>query len=137
MGLQERQNKFFGKLFIIIFFICIGLLLLLFNNNEIELLFGASFFGIGILLLYFFVKSSFTIPRESHIISYDERSEINRLKASDISFRFLFIAISLLLVLYALNWVPDHVIIILLGPIVGLSIIIYFLYFYWSEKQVE
>ena len=137
MSHPQNQKSILVKLLIIIFFISIGLLLLLFNRNEIELSFGVIFLFVGLILLYYFIKNNPVQNKTLKPVSYDERSEINRLRASDLSFRFMFISINLLIILYALNWVPDNIIIVFLGPIVGLSVIIYFMYFYLTERQVE
>ena len=134
MNINKKKKNSIVKILLVIFFISIGLILLYFNNNLIELLFGSFFLILGLFLFLYYIKSR---NSDSNSTNFDERSEINRLKAADLSFKFLFITINGLLLLYAFNPVTIEIFLAFLSPIMAFAIIIYFCYFYWNEIRTE
>ena len=123
------------KLFIVLILISIGLFSIYFNNNFVELSLGIFLLFLGVIFLFLFMNKNKKIKKLQNTFDYDERSEINRLKASDISFKFIFVSINLLFILNGLNWIPDNILVAFLGPISAISILLYITFFYWTEKR--
>ena len=131
---NHTQEKFsFLKPILILIFISLGLLLLYFNQNTIELTLGAFFILLGIIIFFKGRKTNLS----SNLVSYDERSELTRLRGADLSFKFLFITINILIILFTLNPAKLEVFFAFLGPIMAVSIVIYFGYYYWNERMSE
>lgn len=134
MDINKKNKYSFVKVLLITFFISIGLILSYFNSNLIELFLGSFFLILGVLLFLYYIKFR---NSATNLTNFDERSEINRLKAADFSFKFLFLTINGLLLFYFLNPVNIEIFLALLSPLIAFSIIIYFSYFYWNERRIE
>lgn len=124
------------KLLIALILISIGLISIYFNNNLVELSLGIFLLFIGVIFLFFFMNKNKKIRKLQNNFDYDERSELNRLKASDLSFKFIFVTINILFILNGLNWIPDNILVAFLGPLIAISILIYIGFFFWSEKRL-
>lgn len=134
---NNRKLSLVYLFFIVILFISIGLILLYFNQNPIDLLLGAFFLILGISFMLYLIKTNKSVNSYSSLTNYDERSEINRLKAADISFKFLFVSINALILFQALNPVSVEVFLAFLSPIMAFAIILYFGNYYWNERRTE
>ena len=136
MNFKLKTSNFLVKASITILFISTGLLLLYFIQNIIDLILGIFFLSVGTILLLYLIKANKSLDSYSKATNFDERSEINRLKASDLSFKFLFVSINILILVYALNPIPVEIFVAFLSPLLAFSIIIYLGYFYWHEKEM-
>jgi hypothetical protein len=137
MNVSSKRDLSIVKIVLVITFISLGLILLFFNQNPIDLFLGVFFLLIGLYSLIYLVKANKSLNSYSNLTNYDERSEINRLKAADISFKFLFISINTLIVFYAVNPVTIEIFLAFLSPIMAFAFIIYFSYYYWNERRIE
>lgn len=135
MNKQPRQSEII-KLFIVLILISTGLLTIYYQVNLVELSLGVFLLFIGIITLFFFINKNRNISKHQNTFEFDERSEINRLKASDISFKFIFISINILFILNGLNWIPANIIVAFLGPISAISILLYIGLFFWTERRI-
>jgi Ca2+/Na+ antiporter len=115
--------------------ILMGVLGLFSSENTLDILLSGFFVIPGtLLLLYSFTEFKQRQKRVS-IIRHDERSEINRLKATDWSFRFLYISLMILIVLNAINLVDNIVFVALTGPIIAVGISLHYFLYYWYERR--
>ena len=137
MNINKKRELTIIKMLLVIFFIFLGSILLYFNNNSIELLLGAFFLILGVIIFLYFIKTTRSSNLNPNLTDFDERSEINRLKAADLSFKFLFLTINGLLIIYALNPITIEIFIALLSPLMAFAIVIYFGYYYWNERGIE
>ncbi|PWI47118.1 hypothetical protein CEE45_13355 [Candidatus Heimdallarchaeota archaeon B3_Heim] len=103
------------------------------NNNEILLSGFIIILGTSLLLYSF---REFKRRHENvSIISHDERSITNRLKATDWSFRFLYISLMVLIVLNAMNLLNNISFIALTGPIIAVGVSLQYFLYYWYEQR--
>lgn len=118
--------------------ILMGVLGLFTSENTLNILLSGFFIIPGTLLLLYsykeFKKRQKRQKRVS-IIRHDERSEKNRLKATDWSFRFLYISLMVLIVLNAINLVNNIVFVALTGPIIAVGISLHYFLYYWYERR--
>ena len=104
------------------------------ENNIASLLNGFIIILGTSLLLYSFRK--FKRRQENvSIISHDERSITNRLKATDWSFRFLYISLMVLIVLNAMNLINSISFVALTGPIIAVGVSLQYFLYYWYEQR--
>ncbi|MHA2104719.1 MAG: hypothetical protein ACW981_14930 [Candidatus Hodarchaeales archaeon] len=133
----KRKLSLLYLFLIVVLFISLGLTLLYFNQNPVDLLLGAFFLILGLFFMLYLIKTNKSLNSYSNLSNYDERSEINRLKAADISFKFLFVSINVLILLQAVNPVPVEIFLAFLSPIMAFAIILYFSYYYYHERSIE
>ena len=115
--------------------ILIGVLSLFTSENTLDILLSGFLIIPGTLLLLYSFKEFKQRHKRVQIIRHDERSELNRLKATDWSFRFLYISLMVLIVLNAINLVNNIVFVALTGPIIALGITLHYFLYYWYERR--
>jgi hypothetical protein len=137
MNVISKGNPSIVKILMVIIFITLGLILLYLNQNLIDLFLGAFFLLIGLFLAFYLVKAKKSFNSYSNLTNYDERSEINRLKASDLSFKFLLVTINAIILFNALNPVSIEVFLAFLSSLMAFAIILYFSFYHWNERRIE
>jgi hypothetical protein len=116
-------------------FILIAVLGVFSSKNIDDQLFSGFFLIPGTLILLLSFRE-FKVRREGKlIIKHDERSEINRLKATDWGFKFLFVSLMILIVLNTLNIIDEIVFVAMTGPVIAIGVAISFIGFYWFERR--
>jgi len=115
--------------------ILMGVLGLFTSENALDILLSGFFIIPGTLLLLYSFKQFKQRQKKVSIIRHDERSELNRLKATDWSFRFLYISLLVLIVLNAINLVNNIVFVALTGPIIAVGITLHYFLYYWYERR--
>jgi len=115
--------------------ILMGVLGLFTSENTLNILLSGFFIIPGTLLLLYSFKQFKQRQKKVSIIRHDERSELNRLKATDWSFRFLYISLLVLIVLNAINLVNNIVFVALTGPIIAVGITLHYFLYYWYERR--
>ena len=88
----------------------------------------------GIIILLYSFREFKHRQKGAANIKHDERSEINRLKATDLSFRFLLISLMALIALNGAKIIDDTVFVALTGPILAVGITLYYITNYWYER---
>ncbi|MHA1968530.1 MAG: hypothetical protein ACW964_12080 [Candidatus Hodarchaeales archaeon] len=116
-------------------FILFGLLVFFTKNNMIEQLSGGFIIIPGTLLLFYGFRDLRRYQSGIVVIKHDERSAKNRLKASDLGFRFYFASLSILILLNSLKVIDEIAFIALTGPIIAVGIILYYFGYYWFERN--
>ena len=115
--------------------ILLGVLGLFTSETTLDILLSGFFIIPGILILLYSFKEFTQRQKGVLIIMHDERSETNRLKATDWSFRFLYISLMVLIVLNAINLVNNVVFVALTGPIIAVGITLHYFLSYWYERR--
>ena len=115
--------------------ILMGVLGIITNENTLNILLSGFFFIPGSLLLLYSFKEFKRRQITGLIIRHDERSVTNRLKATDWSFRFLYISLMVLIVLNAINFIDNIAFVALTGPIIAVGILLQYFLYYWYEQR--
>ncbi|WP_455465227.1 hypothetical protein [Candidatus Hodarchaeum mangrovi] len=122
-------------IFLGFFLITMGILGILFGEETLDRLLGGFLIIPGVFILLHSITEAKNRHERRLIIKHDERSIINRLKAADLAFRFLFITLALLIVLNALKIINEIIFVAITGPIVALGVLCYNISFYWFERR--
>lgn len=135
----ETKKRIFNpiKITIMILFLILGLILLYINQNIIELSLAILFIVISLILFLITIRNNNLFNSSTLTNQYDERSELTRLRGADLSFKFLFVSLSIIIIVFALYPSSSEVFLAFLGPILAFSILIYMTYFYWNERSTE
>ena len=112
-----------------------GIFNFLFGEESLEKLLGGLLFIPGVFILLNSLREVKDRHERRIVIKHDERSIINRLKAADLAFRFLFLSLALLIVLNALKIINEIIFVAITGPIIAMGVLCYNLGFYWFEKR--
>lgn len=115
--------------------IFMGVLGLFTSKNTNEILLGGFTIVLGTSLLLYSFKEFKRRNKNGSIISHDERSITNRLKATDWSFRFLYLSLMVLIVLNAMNLVNNIAFIALTGPIIAVGVSLQYFLYYWYDRR--
>ena len=135
IAFNQFAELFFGYMKYIIVFILIAVVGLFSSNNIIDQLLRGFFVIPGMIILFLSFRE-FKVKRTTKlIIKHDERSKINRLKAADLAFKFLFVSLATLIVLNAVNLINEIAFVAMTGPIIAIGVSFYFICFYWFEKR--
>ncbi|MFX0095995.1 MAG: hypothetical protein ACFFBD_29925, partial [Candidatus Hodarchaeota archaeon] len=92
------------------------------SENMFITLLSGFFIILGTFILFFSLREFNYRRKGVLIIKHDERSEINRLKATDWGFRFLLISLMVLIVLNTIRLINEIAFVALIGPIIAVSI---------------
>lgn len=131
----ERWILLLIPTFIGIVFIIIAISGILSTQNLTDQLVSLFILILGSLTLLYSINE-FKIRGEGiEVIKHDERSMINRLKASDLGFRYFFVSLSILVVLNTLSIIDNVAVVAIIGPLIALGVIIQFSTYYWFEKK--
>lgn len=115
--------------------ILMGSIVIFTTENIIDKLAGGFIIAPGILVLFYSIRELKRYQNEVLIIKHDERSEKNRLKASEQGFRFYFASFSILILLYTLKVIDEKAFFALTGPIIAVGIILYYFGYYRFERN--
>lgn len=115
--------------------ILMGVLGIITSENTLNILLSGFFFISGIWLLLYSFKEFKQRKTKGIIVKHDERSVKNRLKATDRSFRFLYISLMALIVLNAINFITNIAFVALTGPIIAVGISLQYFLYYWYERR--
>ncbi len=105
------------------------------SETPTEILLNGLIIIIGTSLLLYSFREFKRRQENVSIISHDERSITNRLKATDWSFRFLYISLMVLIVLNAMNLVNNMSFVALTGPIIAVGVSLQYFLYYWYEQR--
>jgi di/tricarboxylate transporter len=115
--------------------ILMGVLGIITSENTLDILLSGFFFIPGSWLLLYSFKEFKQRKTKGIIVRHDERSLKNRLKATDRSFRFLYISLMALIVLNAINFINNIAFVALTGPIIAVGISLQYFLYYWYERR--
>jgi len=118
-----------------IFLIIMGVFEILLGEETLDQLLGGFLIVPGVFILLHSLRETKNRHERRLIIKHDERSIINRLKAADLAFRFLFLTLALLIVLNALKIINEIIFVAITGPIIALGVLCYNIGFYWFERR--
>jgi len=118
-----------------IFLIIMGVFEILLGEETLDQLLGGFLIVPGVFILLHSLREAKNRHERRLIIKHDERSIINRLKAADLAFRFLFLTLALLIVLNALKIINEIIFVAITGPIIALGVLCYNIGFYWFERR--
>ena len=131
----KRIIILFLPIIIGIFLIFTGIWGILSSDNTLDQLVITFILFPGIFLILHTLKELKDLRTKAYVIKYDERSAINLLRAADISFRFFFLTLSLLILFHAIGLINQLVLVSILGPVVAGGVMCYYLSYYWFEKK--
>ena len=138
MGSEAHNQKTFPLVIptlLGVVLIFMGVLGLFTSKNTNEILLGGFTIVLGTSLLLYSFKEFKRRNKNGSIISHDERSITNRLKATDWSFRFLYLSLMVLIVLNAMNLVNNIAFIALTGPIIAVGVSLQYFLYYWYDRR--
>ncbi len=115
--------------------ILMGVLGLYTSETTNEILLGGFIIILGTSLVLYSFREFKLRHQNVSIINHDERSITNRLKATDWSFRFLYISLTVLIVLNAMNLVNNIAFVALTGPIIAIGVSLQYFLYYWYDRR--
>ena len=132
---KKRVIILFLPIIIGIFLIFVGVYGFLSSDNTLDQLVSAFMLFPGIFLILHTLRELKDLRTKAYVIKYDERSAINLLRAADISFRFFFLTLSLVILFHAIGLINQLVLVSILGPVVAGGVLCYYLSYYWFERK--
>ena len=133
---NKQQHMVVRRLILGLLYIIIGTGILFFVElNPVRETFGFFFLFVGGLFL---IHSWLSFVRYKRTGDFkpvlDERLELNSLKASRKGFVTLISLIAALMILKAFEVIDDTVFVSLTGPVFGLGMIVFFVFYFYYEK---
>jgi len=115
--------------------ILVGILAIFIGEDILDVLLSIVLMISGVFILFHTFREFNTKRKGVEIIKNDERSRINRLKASDLSFRFAYVLIMLVNLFNAFNLIDDTNYVALTRPILAIGIGLYIVSYNLFERR--
>jgi len=115
--------------------ILVGILAIFIGEDGLDVLLSVVLMISGVFILFYTFREFNTKRKGVEIIKNDERSRTNRLKASDLSFRFAYVLIMLLNLFNAFNLIDDTNYVALTRPILAIGIGLYIVSYNLFERR--